>query len=156
MDDTLPVEVVGKYMTAAPVDIDGLARELGIDVSRTVLPDDISGKIERKNDGNCAITINARHAMTRQRFTLAHEIAHYVLHRNLIGDGITDNGIYRSGRPEPIERQASQYAAEILMPWRLVLEKYRSGLKNPADLAGAFGVSAAVAEMRLKELQSFF
>ena len=34
---------------------------------------------------------------TRQRFTIAHKIAHFILHREAIGDGIVDDALYRSG-----------------------------------------------------------
>jgi Zn-dependent peptidase ImmA (M78 family) len=155
MESPLPIEIVGRFMGKAPVDVEGIARELGLKVYRKITDGDFSGKIECKSGNDCSITLNALHPETRQRFTLAHEIAHYILHRNIIGDGITDNGVYRSGRPEPIEREANRYAAEILMPWRLVREKYHAGARSSAELANEFGVSTAVADIRLKELQSF-
>jgi Zn-dependent peptidase ImmA (M78 family) len=156
MSKLLPIEIVGKYMRSAPVDVEKLARALGMTVRRELLPNDISGKIEcEANGGPCTITVNARHPDTRQRFTLAHEIAHFILHRDAIGDGIIDNGMYRSGKSEKIERQANQYAAEILMPWKLVIERYRAGKMTPSDLARDFEVSPAVAEIRLKELRSY-
>lgn len=156
MGKLLPIEIVGQYMRSAPVDVEKLADALGMTVRRELLPNDISGKIQcEAKGGPCTITVNATHPDTRQRFTLAHEIAHYILHRDAIGDGIVDNGMYRSGKSEKIERQANQYAAEILMPWNLVIKKYRSGKMTAADLAREFEVSPAVAEIRLKELRSY-
>ncbi len=156
MSDRLPIEIVGQYMERSPVDVEGLARELGLAVKRELWPDNMSGKIECEADGGpCTITVNAIHPETRQRFTIAHEIAHYVLHRDKIGDGIVDNGMYRSGQPEKVEREANKYAAEILMPWKLVIREYRAGKTTAADLARAFKVSPAVAEIRLKELSSY-
>jgi hypothetical protein len=149
----LPIEIVGRFMREAPVDVEGLARELGLSVVREMLPDQVSGKIACDNGGACAVTINAGHPGTRQRFTLAHEIAHFILHRDLIGDGVVDNARYRSvGLSDYIERQANRYAADILMPSKLVIEKYRGGLRGAAQFAQEFGVSTAVAEIRLKEL----
>lgn len=157
MNDHLPIEIVGQYMEQAPVDVEGLAKALGLTVNRELWPDNMSGKIECEPDGGpCTITVNAMHPDSRQRFTIAHEIAHYVLHRDSIGDGIVDNGMYRSGRSEKIERQANQYAAEILMPWKIVIERYRAGKTTPAELAREFKVSPAVAEIRMKELRSYF
>ncbi|WP_210327227.1 ImmA/IrrE family metallo-endopeptidase [Methylocystis sp. H4A] len=156
MSDQLPIETVGQYMEQAPVDIEGLATALGLAINRELWPDNKSGKIEcEANGGPCTITVNAMHPESRQRFTIAHEIAHFILHRDAIGDGIVDDGMYRSGRSEKIERQANQYAAEILMPWKIVIQKYRAGHQTPTALAREFKVSPAVAEIRMKELRSY-
>lgn len=156
MSDQLPIEIVGQYMEKAPVDVEALAAALGLTIKREFGPKDMSGKIEcEANGGPCSIIINATHTPTRQRFTIAHEIAHFILHRDSIGDGIVDNALYRSGRPEKFERQANQYAAKILMPWNIVIEKYKSGKKTAAELAKEFEVSPAVAEIRLKELRAY-
>jgi Zn-dependent peptidase ImmA (M78 family) len=153
----LPIEVVGDFMRSAPVNVEGLAAALGLEIQRKNLPDNVSGKIECETIGPCKITVNSIHPRTRQRFTIAHEIAHFILHRDLIGDGIIDDGMYRSGRSKLLERQANQYAANILMPWQLVVEKqHRQGITTALDMAKIFEVSPAVAEIRLKELQAFF
>src|SRR5690606_2956370 len=102
--------------------------------------------------GGYRITINGRHPHTRQRFTLAHEIAHFILHRPLIGDGIVDDALYRSSKGDDVEREANRYAAAILMPAPLVRKKYREGLRSFAGIAEAFDVSYEVAEIRVREL----
>lgn len=152
----LPVELVTRFMRQGPpVDVEGLAKALGLTVSYDWLPDDISGKIEHGADGGFAVAINRGHAATRQRFTLAHEIAHFVLHRDLIGDGVVDDALYRSKTlSDAIERQANRYAADILMPWWLVRSKYEQGITQAQSMAAIFKVSVAVAEIRLKELAS--
>jgi Zn-dependent peptidase ImmA (M78 family) len=91
----------------------------------------------------------------RQRFTVAHEIAHAVLHPDMIGDGITDDAMWRSGLPETAEYQANRMAADILMPAHLIrekVEKVQSGLWTPATLAREFEVSNQSMEIRLKVL----
>lgn len=151
----LSIETVGQFMRTAPVNVEALAGALGLQIKRAILPDNVSGKIECEKDGPCIITVNICHPRTRQRFTIAHEIAHFVLHRNQIGDGITDDGRYRSdGLSDSIERQANSYAADILMPWELVIKKRRDGCVSAEALAKEFDVSKAVAEIRLRELAS--
>ncbi len=151
--ERLPIEVIRDFTQAIPVDVRALAKKLGIRVSDEDLGPDISGKIERDRENGFSISVNARHSETRRRFTLAHEIAHYVLHRNKIGDGIIDDGLYRSSRGDAIERQANNYAASILMPAPLVGEKWRGGMKTAGDLAREFNVSTAVAGIRIRELR---
>ena len=113
----------------------------------------ISGKIEREPNDRFVVTVNRNHPETRRRFTVAHEIAHFVLHRDLIGDGIVNDGLYRSETlSDATERQANRYAADILMPWWHVTAFYREGRTSTADMARIFHVSVAVAEIRLREL----
>ena len=122
-------------MKTVPVDVRGLATALGLKVVEDRLSPNVSGKIERDwfADDAFVITVNASHSETRKRFTIAHEIAHFVLHRDQIGDGVTDDGMYRSETlSTSVERQANQYAADILMPWNLVQS-------DPAFRAGRAG-----------------
>jgi Zn-dependent peptidase ImmA (M78 family) len=148
----LPTEVIEPFLRSAPVDVEGMARALGIVVHKVALDNDVSGKIECELRGPCRITVNADHSETRQRFTIAHEIAHFVLHRDLIGDGIVDNGLYRSLQPDRIERQANRYAATLLMPRSLVQQAWQKGVQDEFALAEHFGVSPAVAKIRMVEL----
>jgi len=149
-----PVEVISAHQKTAPVDVHAIAHALGIEVAvDRLLPDDISGKIEAiGSSGKYRATVNGKHSETRQRFTIAHEIAHYVLHRSLIGDGIVDDAMYRSKQGSEIERQANSYAATILMPAPLVREMYRAGVKSYPKMAALFDVSPEVARIRMKEL----
>lgn len=150
----LAVEIVSGFVERGiPVDVEGLARELGIQVTTATLPDDVSGKIECELDRACTMIVNAGHSVTRRRFTIAHEIAHFVLHRDLIGDGVIDDGLYRSATLSgTVERQANRYAASILMPQQFVRAFWSRGIRSPQELATAFGVSPAVAEIRIAEL----
>lgn len=148
-----PVEIVGRFLGHEPVPLDEIAQALGLDVVYSrVLPDDISGKIERAGP-RYRVTVNARHTRQRQRFTLAHEIAHYVMHRDLIGDGVTDNAMYRSGLSDAIEQQANRYAADILMPASTVRRAYRNGVKSFAEMAQLFDVSTDAARIRMRDLR---
>lgn len=149
-------DILSSRLKTAPVDVHEIARDLGLlVVVDRKMNNDISGKIERSEfaAGGFVITVNGTHSKTRQRFTIAHEIAHFILHRDLIGDGITDDALYRSTRGDDIERQANAYAAAILMPAPLVRKKYREGKLSYADMSSAFDVSYQVAEIRMKELR---
>lgn len=149
---------IRRHQNQAPVPVIATARALGLEVYETKnWPDELSGMIKRSSDadGGFRITINANHPKVRQRFTVAHEIAHAVLHPDMIGDGITDDAMWRSGLPETAEYQANRMAADILMPAHLIrekVEKVQSGLWTPATLAREFEVSNQSMEIRLKVL----
>jgi len=90
---------------------------------------------EKGGKSRYAIYVNASHVETRQRSTISHEIAHYVLHDTLIWDGISDDGLYRSGLSSTVEAQENRYAADMPMPWHLANNALREGVDNVKDLA---------------------
>jgi Zn-dependent peptidase ImmA (M78 family) len=112
-----------------PIQVGAIAKALGIIVKKATLSAGISGEIKEVN-GVCIIRINRHDVKARQRFTLAHEIAHFLLHRDKIGDGITDDILYRSSLSDELEAQANRLAADIIMPWALI----KKSLGNYTDL----------------------
>ena len=143
-------ETIRKFQKKAPVRIFTLARELGLELYTTdEFPKDISGRIDREEDGTYVIFTNEDHHLNRRRFTVAHEIAHYVLHRDLIEGGIVDDTLYRSKLSSPLERQANLYAANLLMPEHLIRKAMKSGINSIEELAEKFRVSVSAMSIRL-------
>jgi len=144
-------EIVARFLGEAPVDLEGLAAKLGLAVEYAELPSGLSAQLRREGPVY-VIRINRRHTAPRQRFTLAHMIAHYLLHRDLIGEGIEDDALYRSGLGPAFESEANRLAAELLMPAELVRRLHRSGLRSAEALAAAFQVSEEAMRIRLEQL----
>ena len=107
------------YQQEFPVPVGAIAKSLGIVVKKSTLPAGISGEIKEVDDV-CVIRVNRHDVKARQRFTLAHEIAHFLLHRHLLREGITDDILYRSNQSDAIEAQANRLAADLIMPPSLV------------------------------------
>lgn len=154
MDQGTEWEIIRAHQARWPVPVVRLARALGVEVyDADGWPNNISGRIYRseENGGESgyAIDVNEDHPLTRQRFTVAHEIGHFMLHRDRIGDELYDDGLYRSGLPSAMETQANQMAAEILMPKKLITRAMTQGIKDPAVLAQMFKVSEASMRIRL-------
>lgn len=147
------MSVIAQHWNSTPVPIEAIIRDIGLPLSYEAMDDNISGYIERQN-GSYRIVVNSNHAPTRQRFTAAHELGHYVYHRDLLGEGVGDNRAYRTDgtdRPNanirPIhERQANSFAANVLMP-RHRLSAVAG--ETTAALATRFGVSQAAMKIRL-------
>ena len=147
-----PMEIVASFLNRAPVDLHAIAARLGITVtSPRDLPPDVSGSIRRQGEGYL-IEINGNDAPRRQRFTLAHEIGHYLLHRDMLDGGIEDDRMYRSRLSDQVERQANRLAGQILMPPGLVMTAWRAGARDIGRLAETFDVSEQAMEIRLREL----
>jgi predicted transcriptional regulator len=141
------------FQAKAPVDIVQIADRLGLKVWKEKMPENISGMIKRDSrlggSSGYSIVVNPSHARTRQRFTIAHEIAHYLLHRDRIGDGIEDDVLMRSGLSNLEEIQANKLAARILMPIHLIRREMNAGVRTVPDLARRFDVSAQAMSIRL-------
>ena len=146
-------EVISRHQQDAPILIVPLARDLGFEVYRVKnWTDNLSGMIKRDKRGGAsgyAIFVNADHSQTRRRFTIAHEVAHGLLHNHLIGDGIEEDALYRSGLSNAVEAQANRYAADLLMPWSLLNAYIARGLKTVPKLAQRFLVSRSAMSIRL-------
>lgn len=141
-----------------PTPIEEIARALQIRISRGPSAD-FSGLLIRK-DGRALIGINSNEAPVRQRFTIAHEIAHFILHPQQ--DAFVD---YRKERNEgeakpPKERHADMFAAALLMPRKSLLKDFRrlakDGFTNQitATLAKQYFVSEDAMRFRLMNLNS--
>lgn len=147
-------ELIRRHQDQPPVETVPIAVEMGLRVYRARdWPDRISGQIIRSSEkggpAGYAIYTNAKHPQTRRRFTVAHEIAHFVLHRELIGDGIEHDALYRSALGGPLEAEANRLAADILMPWHLLHEAIVEHGMSVVTLARKFSVSRNAMAIRL-------
>lgn len=146
-----------RHAASVPVDVERLALDLGLRVWHSpTLEQNVSGKIirdpERGGPSGYAIYVNANEGRRRRRFTVAHEIAHFILHGDLIGNGVVDDALYRSILPSHYEVQANRLAADILMPRQAIDRLYAEGIRDPAELAKRFDVSTAAMKIRLRIL----
>lgn len=154
MPDQGEAAVVNRYLQQIPVDLDGMAAELGLVVERSPLEQNIAGKLIRDDTAPAGyrIVINSQDAQRRQRFTFAHELAHFMLHRDLV-DEVIDNALYRSPNlGDDMERQADRFAAQLLLPAQEVRRAYKAD-KALARLAERFNVSDSALRIRLRELR---
>lgn len=109
-----------------PINIKSLIKKLGIKLSPYDLGEDVSGVLVIDR-GNHKIGYNSTESLVRQRFTLAHEVGHFILHCNDKNEGLfVDHTKYmfRKGSPNSkeyrLEMQANQFAAALLMPEKLI------------------------------------
>lgn len=148
-------------ITSAPVPIDDIVRELGVEVQYVPLGSEMSGMAHIKG-GIPIIGVNNQHHINRQRFTLAHELAHVRLHRPHLERVVhVDKGSLRRDAAsalgtDAIEVEANAFASELLMPQPL-LELEVAGRQIDmeddlliGELARRFKVSVAAMQIRLQ------
>lgn len=131
-----------------PVPIMEIARWLGAAVNYTVRKDKTwSGALNSSEDPPQAyIWYRQSDSPTHQRFTVAHEIGHLVLHPL----GVLYRDVSFDGNRQ--ETQANKYAAALLMPRKLVALAAQLVEYDIRELARMFEVSEAAMEFRLKNL----
>jgi Zn-dependent peptidase ImmA (M78 family) len=158
-------EELGK--NSLPINVETIARKLKLKVIYANLGPKVSGLLI-SNDGGSQICVKEDDFPTRQRFTIAHELGHHVLgHQFESGEHVhVDKGNFISERGpraadgvDPKEVEANQFAACLLMPSKLLLEKVTK-LGGPplfdddvASLAKQFEVSEHAMTIRLTTLK---
>ena len=147
-----PAELARKYgLEVKP--LEGETRDLEW-ITYTDIDDDLCGYIERDNDGSIVIYYNPLHHEHRQRFTIAHELAHYLLGHLDIKDKLERDTSkhFTVENYDPIEAQANKLAAEILMPKDKIEFLIEKGISDINKLAKMLKVSPAAMSYRLEKL----
>lgn len=154
-----------------PVAIEAMVSQRGIDLRKGDLGE-ISGLLARTG-GSATIGVNAKQHRLRQRFTIAHEFGHFMLHED-IAEHVDET--YRitprkqtadevrvllrsdlsSQATDVMEIEANFFAASLLMPKRM-LDHHHAMLALDDDvkvrhLATLFQVSAHAMSLRLANI----
>jgi len=143
-------EILDKYWNKSfPVDAVRIARDMGI-IVRSIPPheSDLSGRYEPAKMGQPAtIYVNLSDSYYRQRFTVAHELGHHVLH----GESNFRDPVHQPPGVFPAEIEANNFAAAILMP-EYHIRRYFDGGISTEKLCKTFGVSKSALGWRLMNL----
>jgi hypothetical protein len=102
---------------------------------------------------HAVISVNSSSIPTRRRFSIAHELGHWHHHRGqVLFCGESDIGGFAGGPLDP-ERQADQFAADLVLPSYLVLPYIRKlkklTLAAVRDIATEFVASTTATLMRI-------
>jgi Zn-dependent peptidase ImmA (M78 family) len=151
--------------TIIPIPIESIVAARGIKLCPFDLGEETSGLLVIEN-GEATIGYNTHESKVRNRFTIAHELGHYELHRDQDQHLFIDKGfkvMFRSSQPyysdaQIKEREANEFAASILMPESLLREELVKLDLDYTDetairlLAKRFGVSSVAMSYRIANL----
>jgi len=153
------IEAAG--ISELPIPVERIAATLGAQITYEAFDGEVSGMLYRE-DARSIIGVNSKHASTRQRFTVAHEIGHMVMHKGkpvFIDRLVRVN--WRDGTSDKEEAEANAFAAELLMPRTFLGQEIervltRSRQITPKqlidELAKTFRVSQEAMSYRLANL----
>lgn len=140
-------------------DLVDVLRKLGGRIAYHDVPGSDSGSCFIESEGDFTIYLAHDTSIARDRFTIAHEIGHYILHyllpKKKMGADPGPTMAYRYGS-ERAEWEANWFAAAFLMPekaFRRAAAEHKSPVGiNISSLAAKFGVSMMAAQVRAKAL----
>lgn len=163
---TLAEEYATKYNPErlVPFPYENILKDMSdLRIYYTTLDDDTISGATLFRDNLFSILINTNKPMTRQHFTLGHELGHYFLHKDILreqhalidGDKYLDGSsiLYRQdgADPQQIELQANNFAASLIMPTHLVQQAW-DATQSIQACARIFKVSAIAMSVRLTKM----
>ncbi len=134
------------------INVIDIAQNLGFDVfASDFTEDNVSGMVINSSSEK-SIYVNVDDMPERQRFTIAHEIGHIVLHH------VDQEEEYRTvdfrsnnEKYDPREYEANNFAASLLIPREKAIYEWKK-LNDVDDFALTFKVSKSAAAIRLNNL----
>ena len=141
-------------LDAEQVNLEGVAKLLNIQIKKdSTLEVHVSGYIKKEGE-QWIIGVNSCHHINRQRFTVAHELGHFVLHSSLIEKNgpMKDTILFRHNEQNPIEASANDFASQLLMPKEKFESAIKDGKKTIDALAKHFMVSSLAVRYRARKL----
>ena len=151
-------------ISVQPVNVDDVAKRLGLRILYEKLAPDVSGLLITTKDG-ANIVVQNFDAKNRQRFTIAHEIGHHHLGHQFEGGrhvhidtSISQRSSLSSTGLDLKEIEANQFAASLLMPEKLIRQQVELLKADPlldkhiTEFAKIFGVSEQAMTIRLSRL----
>jgi Zn-dependent peptidase ImmA (M78 family) len=134
-----------------PIDLKAIAEKYGLKIKMTEFPDDEVSGLFNRNDKE--IIVSSKEPYNRQIFTIAHELAHFFLHKSK-----EEEVLFRKTLTNPddtnqkIEAEANWFAASLLIP-KEYLKLYWRFFPDINEIANLFGVSNIAAYWRIHNLE---
>lgn len=135
-----------------PVPVGDICDKLGIEVVfDETMENDYYGSIKyEQNESKYIISVNGKHSTYNNVFTIAHELGHFVKHReDVISKGFADRKKTKyTPQENKKEREANNFAANLLMPEDKFTEVFEKTNGNILILQNTFRVSKEAAHYR--------
>ena len=142
------------HIKQAPVEIEKIANFLGFKIVRYPFPDQLRGMVRiRENQMVKIIGVNEKHPDYLQRYTIAHELGHYLNGHEHIEKGFIDDDTRFYDSHFQQEKDAYRFAAELLMPKYFLEQDLKILGLNIETLIKKYEVSEQAMWIRLTSLR---
>lgn len=149
-------ELLAKYKHVSdPYElVSRIAADHGIQILESDLYE-MSGALRKEND-HWVIYVNRGDSQQRKLFTIAHELGHFFVHREICDEFVDSQFVSRDEEAKFTERelQANEFAGNLIMPELKIRERVAGDITECTilSLARSFGVSTFAMETRLRNL----
>lgn len=141
---------------APPVPVQDIAVGLGLQVVKIAIQNSVSGALINVPDSpSPVIAVNEAQHLNRQRFTIAHELGHFLL-GHLSKDSLVDREFVVFRRDDSLssakysdEIRANRFAAELLMPVKFLVLDIDAEEKISADRLARLAKKYIVSEIAM-------
>lgn len=138
---------------APPVNLDKILSHVGINLLPYAFPEKVSAILLKESD-MLVVGVNSTHHPNRQRFSIAHEIGHYLLghYKDIfvdmseISEGQFDTSDTEHNKVQ--EQEANHFAGELLMPLFMLKRDFQK-IRNVEEVAKLYKVSKDALWIRL-------
>jgi Zn-dependent peptidase ImmA (M78 family) len=156
----LDTMIPGSSASSTPIDVEVLARYIGIAQVVEVEMADHDGLLSITPAGTYVATIRRGQSLTRRRFTLAHEVGHLIVFRSLGRRDVANliSCAVNSLDEKDEEHLCDTLAAELLMPRDQYLQTMRDvgvDASTVSAIAQRYAVSLPAASRRIAELEPY-
>jgi Zn-dependent peptidase ImmA (M78 family) len=140
--------IEGSGIFESPISLEKIAEKLNLKIVPFEFEEKISAVLKRDK---MIIGVNNKHSRLRQRFSIAHELGHYIMGHDIgnTRDFIDDEMCQFN----PVEKEANLFASILLMPKDYVKKSVDTKGLDIKRLAGEFEVSEQAMTIRLLELK---
>lgn len=139
-------------ITKPPVDVEECAQASGIALVNYIqMRVERSAMLMQTREGPVAILVNEGHSLVRQRFSIAHEVGHWVLERAPVTHELRPIAARGRRAYDELERICDYFATCLLMPRNWIDHRVEWSMTN-GELTKAFDVSMPAMLRRLREL----
>lgn len=139
--------IAGANIKQPPVILNNVVSYLKTEYELEIVPwefeDSVSGTQVTHSSNACSIAYNENHHVHRQRFTVAHEIAHF------LAGHTREKSMEKKLEEAAQEAEANEFAGELLMPLGFLKKDIADGLKDVKQLAARYLVSEEAMYYRL-------
>lgn len=116
---------------------------------------DVHGTLEVRSDNDWTVYLPKHTGPLQDKFTLAHELGHFILHSLMGKKPLMASRVFRLNQvPDAAEVEADMFALALLMPKRLITSAIKKYGNSPVALSAVFGIHSSLVEIRLKTIVS--
>ncbi|OGX18104.1 MAG: hypothetical protein A3K83_00205 [Omnitrophica WOR_2 bacterium RBG_13_44_8b] len=140
-------------ISAPPIDEKAIAKSQGLDIICYPFPEEISAVLIKDKE-LLAIGVNQNHHPNRQRFSIAHELGHFLLnHDDSLFIELSDLDFIQRDEDlnKTFEQEANRFASELLMPIDMIKKDFKKQ-NDVKNLTKTYKVSEQAMLIRLLNL----